>query len=210
MLIDLTDSIHYLGLVNNNSSADYLGGLQYFDGSKLSEFNINYDFQSYYVFWGMIIKALNFLNIIFNNYNTFAIGYYIWASGIVFYILFFALFCETIKVLNINNYIIIFLIFLFPFLWFVSHPLTSSLPFIGNIYRIIFTSYIIIEIYYNTIYENYSLKSSLIISFLICCSIAHSSSSLFICFIMIIPYITKMIQLNIRDLELNFLVLVLP
>lgn len=180
------DSTFYLSMVNENSIKTVYGRMDFYSGI-VQEVDFTYDFASFYALFSMLLKLVRNLNIS----ESLQTPIYFYSSTIV-YLYFFGITIYTISKRFLDEYIYkILFIIISSFLFFKYY--NYALAFIGNSYRTISVSYILMFIY--DFFENNENKILFLVGLLCSGLIAVSSSggfmSLFILTSLIIYLIFK-------------------
>ncbi|MFI3283848.1 MAG: hypothetical protein R3Y57_02065 [Erysipelotrichaceae bacterium] len=208
--IESFDTHHYLSMINEHQVNDFIGKAVYSTGDLLSRLNVQYDFQTYFVFWANILNLQRIIEIIVSQSVSINIQLFIWASSIMYFILSFALFYEVITYFKVDNKMAKLVLSIFPFLFFSTPYYVSALAFYGNTYRTLIIGFLCFEMYKTLRNQTYTLFNISILSMLASAAISVSSSSLFILIVIFGILVKMMLDEPTVQLGVKFGILLIP
>ena len=188
------DSTFYLSMVNENSIKPIYGRMNFYSGEIHSLFDqyefssYRYDFTSFYALFSMLLKLVRNLNIS----EVLQTPIYFYSSTITF-LYFFGVTLYTVskQFLNKKTYTLL-LVIISSFLFFKYY--NYAFAFIGNSYRVIAISYVLLLIY--DFFHTKEKSTLLLIGILLSGLIAVSSSGAFISLFILVSLIVYLIFKN--------------
>ena len=183
--VETFDTLHYLSIINERQTNDILGYTYYDSGIPFSKLQIHYDFTMYYTFWGNILNIITIINSILFNHTSINIHFFLWGSVIVYSILTYSFFDNFIQNFKITNKQLILILVSFVLFFYPTNYFVSAFSFYGNTYRTLLIGLLVYEFYISNSNKLYNKKDALLLMLITSCAIAHSSSSFFICTVVI-------------------------
>lgn len=194
------DSVHYTSMVIENSASSKIGGFSAFSGIIGNDINVQYDYQSFYHFFSMIIKLVRN---VFSIENISLTPIYLNVSAIMYFFILSELLFKSLTYLKNKNISKLGLlsIFFWTLLFFMNY-FNISLNFFGNTWKTLVIATIMLSIYQFINSKDY--KKIYILTFLFSALIACSSSGFFIAAFIAISFFFYLIFKNYKDYRTYF------
>lgn len=193
------DSVFYLSMVMENSFSPTIGKFLPFSGRVINDFNVLYDFQSYYHFHSMLTKVAR--DTFFSSVETMTPFYFWNASFLYYYCLGLTTFNAITLFVKKKKVLPILAIVLFVMVLFTNY-FNIAFAYYGNTLKTLAAANILLCIYLMFKYKAYSILW--LLTFLFGGLIACSSSGFFMSVFLYVALLFALIFNNIKNGKIYF------